>query len=114
MLYCAGALADRFEAYGGEVVLVGKPEAPIYEACFKALNVVAGEVLDKDDILIIGDSLPTDIRGAHYQHMSALFITAGIHAADFGPQEAPDDERVNHRLDHEDVQTVGYLTRLAW
>lgn len=114
MIYCAGALADRFEAYGGETRLVGKPEAPIYGTCLAKLNEVAGSEIDKKDILIIGDSLPTDIRGGHYQHIDALFITAGIHAADFGPQDAPDDERVNHRLDHEDVETVGYMTRLGW
>ena len=114
LIYCAGALADRFEAYGGEAVIVGKPEAPIYDAAIAALNKVAGEPVTKEDILIIGDSLPTDMRGGHYQKIASLFITAGIHAEEFGPIDDPDDERVNHRLEHEDVETVGYMTRLAW
>lgn len=114
LLYCAGALADRFEAYGGETLLVGKPEAPIYEASLSKLHRAAPAPLDRSEILIIGDALPTDIRGAHYQKLDALFISAGIHAADFGPADEPDDERVNHRLDHEDVETVGYMPRLVW
>nr|WP_321526402.1 TIGR01459 family HAD-type hydrolase [uncultured Cohaesibacter sp.] len=115
LVYCAGALADRYEAYGGEIFMAGKPEAPIYEASlarFAALN--NGAPLAKNDILIVGDALPTDMRGAHYQKIDALFITAGIHALDFGPHDAPDDERVNLRLTHEDVETVGFMTRLAW
>ena len=30
LVYCAGALAERFEALGGEVVYAGKPHPPIY------------------------------------------------------------------------------------
>ena len=114
MIYCAGALASRFEAYGGETMLVGKPQAPIYEASLKALARANGATMDKSDVLIIGDSLPTDMRGGHYQKIDSLFITAGIHAQMFGPPDNPDDERVNHRLEHEDVETVGYMPRLAW
>lgn len=113
-IYCAGALADRFEAYGGDVILVGKPCAPIYDASLATLAKASGSEVDRSKVLLIGDSLPTDIRGAHYQKMDALFITAGIHAPDFGPIDEPDDERVNHRLDHEDVETIGYMPRLVW
>ena len=114
LAYCAGALADRYEAYGGEIIMAGKPEAPIYEACLAKFAEINGEPVAKSDLLIIGDALPTDMRGAHYQKIDALFITAGIHAQDFGPMEAPEDERVSLRLTHEDVETVGFMTRLAW
>ena len=30
LIYCAGALAGRYEALGGDVVYAGKPYAPIY------------------------------------------------------------------------------------
>jgi HAD superfamily hydrolase (TIGR01459 family) len=114
LIYCAGALADRFEAYGGEPIMVGKPCGPIYDASLSELTKANGQEVNRDKILIIGDSLPTDMRGAHHQKLDALFITAGIHAADFGPSDAPDIERVQHRLDHEDVQAVGFMPRLAW
>ena len=114
LLFCAGALADRFEAYGGETLLVGKPFAPIYEAAIAALNKAKGSELDRDTILTIGDGLPTDIRGAHYQKLDAIFVTAGIHAHEFGLVDDPDHDSVNHRLDHEDVETIGYMPRLVW
>nr|WP_321462746.1 TIGR01459 family HAD-type hydrolase [uncultured Cohaesibacter sp.] len=114
LVHCAGALADRYEAYGGQIIMAGKPEAPIYDACLAKFAELNGAPLAKSDILIIGDALPTDMRGAHYQQIDALFITAGIHAQDFGPMDAPDDERVSLRLTHEDVETVGFMTRLGW
>ncbi|WP_319531081.1 TIGR01459 family HAD-type hydrolase [uncultured Cohaesibacter sp.] len=114
MFFCAGALSDRFEAFGGETTLVGKPQAPIYEASLAALDAANGSPLDKSDVLIIGDSLPTDMRGGHYQKIDSLFITSGIHVADFGPAEAPDDAKVNLRLTHEDVETVAYMPFLGW
>lgn len=114
LLFCAGALADRFEAYGGETLLVGKPFAPIYEAAIAALNKAKGSELDRDTILTIGDGLPTDIRGAHYQKLDAIFVTAGIHAHEFGLVDDPDHDSVNHSLDHEDVETIGYMPRLVW
>ena len=114
LLYCAGALADRFEAYGGETMLVGKPQPPIYDASIAALNRANGAPLEKSEILVIGDSLPTDMRGGHYQKIDALFITAGIHADMFGPKDDPDHERVIHRLEHEDVESIGYMPRLVW
>ncbi|SNY92465.1 HAD-superfamily class IIA hydrolase, TIGR01459 [Cohaesibacter sp. ES.047] len=114
IFYCAGALADRFEAYGGETTFVGKPEAPIYAASMAALEKASGQPVDRSDVLIIGDSLPTDMRGGHYQKIDALFISSGIHAADFGPSDAPDDAKVNLRLTHEDVETVAWMPRLCW
>ena len=114
MIYCAGALASRFEAYSGETILVGKPEAPIYDASRAALNAASGRAVEKSDILVIGDSLPTDMRGGHYQKIDALFITSGIHGQMFGSIDDPDHERVLHRLEHEDVETIGYMPRLVW
>ncbi|TLP45529.1 TIGR01459 family HAD-type hydrolase [Cohaesibacter sp. CAU 1516] len=114
LIYCAGSLAGRFEAYGGETMQAGKPEAAIYDAARAALDKAAGSAIDKADILAIGDSVPTDLRGGHYQKIDALFITSGIHAQMFGDPDAPDHERVQHRLDHEDVETVGYMPRLIW
>ncbi len=114
LIYCAGSLASRFEAYSGETVQAGKPEPAIYDTALAALHKAAGTTIDKADILAIGDSVPTDLRGVHYQKIDALFISSGIHAQMFGDPDNPDHERVQHRLDHEDVETIGYMPRLVW
>jgi ribonucleotide monophosphatase NagD (HAD superfamily) len=88
-LYCAGALARRYAELGGRVLQAGKPFAPIYERALALANEKAGRPILKSRVLAIGDSLQTDIRGAIDQGLQALFISNGIHRAEFHPGEGP-------------------------
>jgi HAD superfamily hydrolase (TIGR01459 family) len=82
MIYCAGALAALYETLGGQVLMAGKPHAPIYAAAYAEAERLAGRPLSKDKMLAIGDGLPTDVRGAANEGLPVLFIASGIHAAD--------------------------------
>ena len=106
---CAGSLAKLYEAIGGEVILVGKPHAPIYRAARELFGELGGT-----KVLAVGDGLPTDIRGACDNGVDALFVTGGIHAADFGPLDRPDPERVEERLRAEGLHAVAFLPALVW
>ena len=55
---CAGIFAARYEAMGGKVVYYGKPHANIFEAAVERCG------LPKHKILMIGDTLDTDVLGA--------------------------------------------------
>lgn len=77
-LFCPGAIAEKYEKANGEVFYVGKPYHYVYERIFKNFN-----VKDKSRVLIIGDSLNTDIRGAEkLQIDSVLVVRSGIHSQD--------------------------------
>ena len=82
IIMCAGALADLYASLGGQVIMAGKPYAPIYEMCYAALERLTGKPHDKRRILAIGDGLPTDVLGANGQGLDLLFIAAGIHAVE--------------------------------
>ena len=71
-MICAGLLAEYYEKIGGKVIYYGKPHNNIYEFCFKFTK---GE----NKILVIGDSLDNDIKGANIQKLDSLLITDGIH-----------------------------------
>ena len=114
LIYCAGALAKKYRDHGGETILVGKPCAPIYKAARELINTAANDVVANADILTIGDGLPTDIRGANNEGFDALFITAGIHGADFGPADQPKASLVNARLKNENLNAIGYMPHLIW
>ncbi|WP_269583618.1 TIGR01459 family HAD-type hydrolase [Roseibium sp. Sym1] len=114
LIWCAGALARLYEDLGGEVVILGKPHAPIYTAAMERLAKLAGTEVAKEDVLAIGDGLPTDIRGAVSQDIDVLFITAGIHASDFGPSDAPDEHLIRRRLSEEGLRARAALPRLWW
>ncbi len=114
-IFCAGSLAHLYIAeLGGEATLIGKPYAPVYEEARLRIAELTGKPFDAARVLAIGDGLPTDIRGAHGQGIDALFITGGIHAADFGPLEAPDPARVANRLMDEGLAVTALLPRLVW
>ncbi len=109
LIYCAGALARLYSELGGEAVLFGKPHAPIYDAAKREIAALKGK-----RILAIGDGLPTDIRGAVDNDLPALFVTGGIHAADFGSHKDPDAARVVARLHAEGLDAVAHIPALAW
>jgi HAD superfamily hydrolase (TIGR01459 family) len=81
LVYCAGALARRYEEIGGAVVYAGKPHLPIYDRAIAEAERARGARIDRRRILAIGDGMKTDIAGAAAAGIDALFITGGIHRA---------------------------------
>ena len=79
LIYCAGALARRYEDLGGLVIYAGKPHPPIYDSALALAERVRGEPIDKRRVLAIGDGMRTDILGATRAGLDALFVTGGIH-----------------------------------
>jgi HAD superfamily hydrolase (TIGR01459 family) len=79
LVYCAGALARRYEKLGGKVVYAGKPHAPIYDRALALAGRARGAAIDKPRVLAIGDGMKTDIAGAAQAGLDALFVTGGIH-----------------------------------
>ncbi len=63
----AGALAQYYEALGGEVAYHGKPHKAFYKSLLKDL-----EPFQKTDVLILGDSYLTDIAGAINMSIDSL------------------------------------------
>jgi HAD superfamily hydrolase (TIGR01459 family) len=86
---CAGSLAQRYEEHGGRVVRHGKPDPAIFARCVEAMR-VGGRVL------VVGDSLTTDIPGARAAGLDSVWVTRGIHAGELGitPGERPACERL--------------------
>ena len=79
LIYCAGAVAQAYEARGGRVLQAGKPFAPIYERALSFARKIRGTSVPRERILAIGDAMRTDIAGAVDFGVDALFVTRGIH-----------------------------------
>ena len=72
-MICAGLLAEYYETIGGKVEYFGKPFQEIYEFTYSKMK-------ESDQkILVIGDSLDNDIKGANLQKLDSILITSGIH-----------------------------------
>lgn len=94
LIWCAGALARDYGQLGGRTLIAGKPFAPIYEAALDAASDVLGHTVAAADVLAIGDGALTDLKGAAARGIDMLFITSGIHAAEYGAPHAPDPGRL--------------------
>jgi HAD superfamily hydrolase (TIGR01459 family) len=79
LIYCAGALAQRYEQMGGETIYAGKPHPPIYAQALEMASAVRGQRVDDSRVLAIGDAMRTDVAGAVARGIDVLFVTAGIH-----------------------------------
>lgn len=80
--FCAGAIADLYEQMGGTVYWAGKPHRSAYEAALVAAADRVGAAVHPQDVLVIGDTVRTDIEGAHRAGLESLFIAGGIHRDD--------------------------------
>lgn len=70
---CAGALAKRYEALGGAVRWIGKPDPAVYRPALAMLG------LRRAEVLAVGDALRTDIAGAAAAGVDACWVLGGIH-----------------------------------
>lgn len=86
LIYCAGALAQAYEALGGKTVMAGKPHPPIYGAALREAVACRGVEVERTRVLAIGDGLRTDVAGASGQAIDMLFITSGIHRNELHPE----------------------------
>ena len=99
--YCAGTLALTFEELGGKVVYFGKPYPEIYNFCIKK----------NETILVIGDNIRTDIRGANNMKFDSLLVTDGIHKDEFINLPIEDYDKI---LEKYKTKTNYYQERLTW
>ena len=114
LVYCAGALARRYEELGGSVIYAGKPYAPIYDRALALVGRVRGAALDKRRVLAIGDGMRTDIAGAMRAGLDALFVTGGIHRSLHGeaPASPADPTELQQLYDESDVWPVAAIPLL--
>ena len=114
LVYCAGAIADRYAAKGGDVIYAGKPYRPIYDQAMAAAQKARGKAIARDRVLAIGDSIRTDLKGAAGFGIDCLFVTAGIHAEELGTRDNPDAAAVSAIFADAQVTPQLVMRQLAW
>jgi len=100
LIYCAGAVAELYRELGGEVVFYGKPHRPIYERAMTLAAERRGRPAELRHVLAIGDSVRTDLTGAHGFGIDCLFVTRGIHSEEFAGIDQLDPASVKELFGH--------------
>lgn len=72
LVACAGLLVEAYEQIGGDARWMGKPHGAVFK--------MSKTMLGGDNLLMVGDSLRTDIAGAIAAGLDTVFIQSGIHA----------------------------------
>jgi HAD superfamily hydrolase (TIGR01459 family) len=100
LIYCAGAIAELYRELGGEVIFYGKPHRPIYERAMELAAKRHHHPISLKRVLAIGDSVRTDLTGAHGFGIDCLFVTRGIHAEEFEGVDQLDPLSVKELFGH--------------
>ena len=115
LIYCGGSLADLYESLGGQVLMAGKPFAPIYDLALAQAAALKGGPVDRTRVLCIGDGVITDVKGAHDQGLACLFIAKGIHGeAAIGADGKLDPAKVAGLLAAENLGATHAMGDLVW
>jgi HAD superfamily hydrolase (TIGR01459 family) len=99
--HCAGALAEIFKDLGGDVIYFGKPYPEIYNFCIRK----------NEKVLVIGDNIRTDIKGANNMNFDSLFITSGVHRTEFLDSQYQNYDKILYNYGS---TTNYYQEKLVW
>jgi len=111
---CAGALAEVYAEMGGPVLYAGKPHAPIFERALALASDLRTAPLPRERVLVIGDSVRTDIAGAYRSGFDSLFVASGIHAQELGAAEPPTSDALGRLFSETGFTPTAVTWRLAW
>jgi HAD superfamily hydrolase (TIGR01459 family) len=118
VFYCAGALAERYAAKGGKAVMAGKPFTPIFARALALAGAARAEGEGKrESVLVIGDTVETDIKGAHLLGIDSLLVTSGIHRNDLhgnGRCAALDAAALRQFLEAAGIFPMAAIPELIW
>lgn len=112
LVWCAGALARDYAQLGGRALVAGKPHRPIYAAALILAAHALGRQVRPDEVLAIGDGVLTDVKGAASNGIDILYVTAGIHAREYGEAGSVDLEKLAGFLSGHGYEPVASIARL--
>lgn len=72
--HCAGVLAEQYQKLGGTVYYYGKPHSAIYEVAIQKMKEFG---IKKECVLMVGDTLDTDILGAKQAGIDSALVLTG-------------------------------------
>lgn len=105
----AGALAEQYAVLSGKIITIGKPDAKLFAYAIDGLPDIK-----KEKILVIGDSLPTDIKGAQLLGVDSMLVSKGIHVNFLGEGYIPDVAKTRELSANFDASPDYVISNLRW
>ncbi len=104
-----GAIAEQYAILGGKIITVGKPDIKVMEY---ALDGIAD--LNKSRVLLIGDNLTTDIKGANLAGVHSVLVSKGVHVNFLGEGYIPDVAKTRELSTNFDTSPDYVISNLRW
>ncbi len=105
----AGAVAEQYAVLGGKIITVGKPDVQIMNYALETFGTA-----DKDKILLIGDNMTTDIKGANLAGIHAALVSKGVHVNYLGEGYIPDVAKTRELSNSFDVSPDYVISNFRW
>lgn len=105
-----GALAEQYAVLGGRIITVGKPDPVVMAYCMEVLPPDTA----KNKILVIGDNLATDIKGANLVGFDSVLLSKGIHVNFLGEGYISDVAKTRELSTNLDAYPDYVISNLRW
>lgn len=105
----AGAIAEQYAVLGGRIITFGKPDAKLFAYMLDGI-----QDIKKDKVLVIGDGLPTDIKGAKMLGVDSVLISKGVHVNFLGEGYIPDVAKTRELAANFDANPDYVISNLRW
>lgn len=92
-----------------KIITVGKPDAKIIAYALDGIPDVR-----KENVLIIGDNIATDIKGANLLGVSSALISKGVHVNFLGEGYIPDVAKTRELATNFDAYPDFVISNLRW
>ncbi|MES2608281.1 MAG: TIGR01459 family HAD-type hydrolase [Pseudomonadota bacterium] len=81
LVICAGTITDVYRGMGATNIYThGKPNTGLFKAAHALANAKRHEDVPLSRVLMLGDSLATDIRGSNLYGIDCVLTLSGVHA----------------------------------
>lgn len=104
-----GAVAEQYAVLGGKILTVGKPDVKVMEYALDGI-----ENLNKNRVLLIGDNLTTDIKGANLIGIASVLVSKGVHINYLGEGYIPDVAKTRELSTNFDTYPDYVISCLRW
>lgn len=111
---CSGAIAEVYSKMGGRVHYTGKPHPAIFEQGLAVASKLRANQVRRDRVIMIGDSVRTDVAGAHRNGFDSLFIASGIHAQQLDRHELLTPQALESFFSEFGITPSAVTWQLSW
>ncbi len=101
------AIAEQYAVMGGQIITLGKPDAALFKYC-------TDEIPNIGEILVIGDNIATDIKGAALLGWDSMLVSKGIHVNFLGEGYIPDVAKTRELSNTYDASPDYVISNLRW